>query len=795
MVARVKHREEKPAMANDGSVAMEKDPVCGMNVDPNRTEHRHLHGGKTFYFCSSSCQAAFAKDPAKYLAPAAPQQPQRSAEHPKAEPSGKGARTYTCPMHPEIVRDAPGTCPICGMALEPREVALEDQESPELTDMKRRLWIGALFTAPLVLLEMGPHLFGSGEHVFLSPRVTSWIELVLATPVVAWCGAPFFARAWASVVNRSLNMFTLIAVGTGIAYAYSVWAVLFPATLPPSARGARGELDVYFEAAAVITVLVIVGQVLELRARHSTSEAIRVLLKLAPTTARLIHAGGAEEDVPLDKVAVGAQLRVRPGERIPVDGVVTEGTSFIDESMMTGEPTPIEKVAGSQVTGGTLNGAGGFVMRAERVGEGTTLARIVRMVGEAQRSRAPIQRLADRVSAVFVPAVIAVALIAFMAWMAVGPEPRLAYALVSAVAVLVIACPCALGLATPMSILVGTGRGAKSGVLFKSAEALEILHGIDTLLVDKTGTLTEGRPRLVSVEAASGGDERELVELAASLERSSEHPIALAIVEGAVARGATLQETEDFRSVTGLGVTARVGGRRVAIGNAAFLEGEGVNTAELAVRADALRGTGQTVVFVAVDGRAAGVLGVADPIKESTQEALSLLARDGVHVVMVTGDNETTARAVAKQVGIADVRSEVRPEEKAAIVRELRSAGKRVAMAGDGVNDAPALALADVGIAMGAGTDVAIASAGVTLVKGDLRGLARARSLSRLTMRNIRQNLFLAFVYNVMGVPIAAGVLYPAFGVLLSPVFASAAMSLSSVSVIANALRLRRAEL
>ncbi len=780
-------------MSKESQGASEKDLVCGMDVDPHRTAQHYAHRGRTFYFCGATCRASFEKDPERYLKQVEPARMPEADSHQPSTVAGPRERTYICPMHPEIVRDGPGTCPICGMALEPRDAALEDEQSPELADMRRRLWIGVALTVPLLLLEMGPHLLG--KHTLLSPRVSAWIQLAFATPVVAWCGAPFFARGWASVVTRRLNMFTLIAVGTGVAYAYSVWAVFFPSTLPPTMRGEHGELSLYFEAAAVITVLVIVGQVLELRARQSTSSAIRALLKLAPSTARLLKDDGSEEDESLDKVPAGAKLRVRPGERVPVDGVVTEGTSFIDESMMTGESLPIEKEPGAQVTGGTLNGAGGFIMRAERVGEGTTLARIVRMVSEAQRSRAPIQRLADSVSAIFVPAVIVVALITFAVWMSVGPEPRLGHAIVAAVSVLVIACPCALGLATPMSILVGTGKGAGVGVLFKSAEALEALQGVDTLLVDKTGTLTEGRPRLVTVDLAPGQNEQELLALAASLERGSEHPIALAIVAGATERGIALQEVADFRSLTGLGVSGSVSGRRVAVGNAAFLEREGANSKEFAERADKLRNKGQTAVLAAVDGRFAGILGVADPIKESTREALALLAEESVKVIMVSGDNETTASAIARELGITDVRADVRPEKKASIVRELRAEGLRVAMAGDGVNDAPALALADVGIAMGTGTDVAIESAGVTLVKGDLRGIARARRLSQATMRNIRQNLFLAFVYNTIGVPIAAGVLYPAFGLLLSPVFASAAMSLSSVSVIGNALRLRRARL
>jgi len=829
-------------MSSETKTASARDPVCGMQVAIEGAKHVARHAGEDYYFCCESCRAKFAADPARYLARAASDagaasamahsnapdaglrdgssagrardasDASRAPSHGRSD-AGSPSRTYTCPMHPEIVRDAPGSCPICGMALEPREIAAEEEESPELADMRRRLSIGALFTAPLVALEMGPHLFG--VHALLAARTSAWIELALATPVVLWCGAPLFARAWASLVHTSLNMFTLIGLGTGIAYAYSLFAVLFADSFPPALRGADGGVALYFESPAVITVLVLLGQVLELSARRRTSAAVRALLNLAPKSARVILEDGAERDVPLDSVEVGAKLRVRPGEHVPVDGRVVEGASDVDESMMTGESAPIEKDRGSEVTGGTLNGSGGFVMIAERVGSGTTLARIVRMVNEAQRSRAPIQRLADSVAAVFVPTLIAIALLTFAAWAWLGPEPRLAHALVNAVAVLVIACPCALGLATPMSILVASGRGAGAGVLFKSAEALETLQRVDTLIVDKTGTLTEGKPRLVSVAAAVGIDETELFALAGSRETASEHPIARAIVEGARERGIPLAGVREFRSTTGLGVTGFVDERHVEIGSAEFFARTSarvardahaseprsssattaVETGTLAVRAEDLRALGQTVVFVSIDSRPAGILGVADTVKEFAREAVRELEADGLRVIMLTGDNRATALAVAREVGIAEVRAGASPEDKSSLVRELRTAGRRVAMAGDGVNDAPALALADVGIAMGTGTDVAIESAGVTLVRGDLRAILRARRLSRATMKNIRQNLAFAFGYNTLGVPIAAGILYPAFGLLLSPVFASAAMSASSVSVIANALRLRRVKL
>ncbi len=699
---------------------------------------------------------------------------------------------WVCPMHPEIVRSEPGACPICGMALEPRTVTAEDEVNPELADMTRRFWIGVVLTAPLVGVAMSDLLPGQPLQAAFPARLLAWLELVLATPVVLWAGWPLLERGWASIVNRSPNMFTLIAMGIGVAYAYSLVAALAPGLFPPSFRAHGGEVGRYFEVAAVITVLVLLGQVLELRARSQTSSAIKALLGLTPKTARRLGRDGSEEDVPLAAVQPGDRLRVRPGEKVPVDGVVLEGRSAVDESMMTGEPIPAEKAAGDRVTGGTVNGPGGFVMRAERVGSDTLLAQIVRMVGEAQRSRAPIQRLVDVVSFYFVPSVVVAAALTFVVWGLWGPEPRMAYALVNAVAVLIIACPCALGLATPMSIMVGTGRGATAGVLIKNAEALEVLETVDTLVVDKTGTLTEGKPRLTSVVTLPGLDEAGLLGLAASLERGSEHPLAAAVVAGARDRGLALAEAEEFRVVTGKGVTGRVGGRTVAVGNRTLLQELGVPVDELAGRAEALRGDGQTVMLVAVDGRPGGLLGVADPIKASTPEAIHLLRADGVGIVMLTGDSRTTAAAVAGKLGIDRVEAEVLPQQKSEVVLRLQREGRVVAMAGDGINDAPALAQAQVGVAMGTGTDVAMESAGVTLVKGDLRGIARARRLSRGTMRNIRQNLFFAFVYNALGVPLAAGVLYPVFGLLLSPIVASAAMTFSSVSVIANALRLRR---
>ena len=702
---------------------------------------------------------------------------------------------YTCPMHPEIVRDKPGSCPICGMALEPRTISEVEERNEELEDMTRRFWISLVLTIPLLLLAMSDLIPGQPVQHAVSARVLAFIQLVLATPVVLWGGWPFFQRGWSSIVNRSLNMFTLIALGTGVAYSYSVIATFFPEIFPLSFRGHGGEVGVYFEVAAVIVVLVLLGQVLELRARSQTSSAIKSLLRLAPKLARIVRDDGREEEIALDLINPGDTLRVRPGERIPVDGVVLEGASSVDESMVTGESIPVEKVKDDKVTGGTVNGTGGFTMLAERVGSETLLAQIVRMVSEAQRSRAPIQRLADTVSAWFVPAVIVAAIITFTVWAFAGPEPQLAHAIVAAVAVLIIACPCALGLATPMSIMVGTGRGASAGVLIRNAEALEVLEKVDTLIVDKTGTLTEGKPRLTSVLTLNGTSEPELLRLAASIERGSEHPLAAAIVTAAQDRNLTLSEAVEFRSITGKGVVGRVDQHLVALGNIKLTDDLNIDIGDAGELAEARRKDGETVMFAAVDGRLAGLIGVADPIKESTSEAIRALHSEGIRIVMVTGDNRTTAEAVARKLGIDEVEADVLPDQKVEVVRRLQAQGRSVAVAGDGVNDAPALALAQVGIAMGTGTDVAIESAGVTLLKGDLRGIVRARKLSRATMRNIRQNLFFAFIYNALGIPIAAGVLYPVFGLLLSPMIASAAMSFSSVSVIANALRLRKIEL
>ena len=718
-------------------------------------------------------------------------EPARMHEHAQ-QPTGHVE--YTCPMHPEIVRDAPGACPICGMALEPRTITAEAEDNPELRDMSRRFWAALAFTVPLLVIDMGHHLpaFGRWLTGTLSARGIIWLELVLATPVCTWAAWPFFVRAVASLRGRSLNMFTLIGLGVSVAYGYSLVATLAPGIFPAAFRGPMGEVDVYFEAAAVITTLILLGQVLELRARTRTGAAIKELLGLAPKTARRLRDDGGEEDVPLDAVAAGDRLRVRPGEKLPVDGVVLEGDSHVDESMVTGEPMPVAKRAGDRVIGATVNGTGGLVMRAEKVGAETLLARIVAMVAEAQRSRAPIQKLADRVAGYFVPAVIGVAVATFVVWALVGPQPRLAHAIVNAVAVVIIACPCALGLATPMSIMVATGKGATVGVLFENAEAIEVLRQVDTLVVDKTGTLTEGKPKLVSV-VAEALDEAALLRLAASLERASEHPLAAAIVEGAEARGVELGKAVGFTSITGQGVRGRVDGQDVALGNRALMDSLGVDTTALAARAEPLRADGQTVMFVAVGGRPAGLVGVADPIKASTPEAIRALHDDGVRIVMLTGDSKTTAEAVGGKLGVDEVIAEVLPDQKADTVKALQAEGRIVAMAGDGINDAPALAQAQVGIAMGTGTDVAMESAGVTLVKGDLRGIARARLLSRKTMANIKQNLFFAFIYNSAGVPIAAGVLYPVFGLLLSPVIAAAAMSASSLSVVSNALRLRRA--
>jgi len=861
---------------------MERDPVCGMQVDPATARAKAEHGGRTYFFCCAGCAKKFEAAPQQYLEPRAtpsgatsavptictkfstrPPHSQSQAEplagsswngtspmltvnspaagrvrgtvpgHPSAAapsspkaavaeyicpmdpevlqtmpgacpicgmaleaalPTGPSAKTeYVCPMHPEIVRSEPGCCPICGMALEPRVISAKEEENPELTSMTRRFWVSVALTIPILLAAMGANLLGAPLERLISLRALTWVELVLATPVVLWGGWPFFVRGWQSVVNRSLNMFTLIGLGVAVAYLYSVVAALAPGIFPPSFRDASGQVGVYFEAAAAITTLVLLGQVLELRARSRTGAAIRALLGLAPKTARLVGEDGSERDVPLERVKPGDRLRVRPGEKIPVDGIVLEGRSSVDESMITGEAMPVEKQSGDGVTGATVNGTGSLIMRAERVGSETLLAQIVRMVAEAQRSRAPIQKLADQVSGYFVPIVVGAAVLTFVIWGLWGPEPRLAHGLVNAVAVLIIACPCALGLATPMSIMVAMGRGATVGVLFKNAEAIEQMRKVDTLVVDKTGTLTEGKPKLVSVEPNDKFESQTLLRLAATLERGSEHPLASAIVKGAEERGIALGSADAFESMTGQGVRGRVDGSQVLLGNLKLLDDAGVDAGALAERAEALRADGQTVMFVVVNNKIAGLIGVADPIKESTPEAIDQLHKDGIHIVMLTGDNRTTAEAVGRRLGIDEVIAEVLPQNKAATVKRLQGEGRFVAMAGDGINDAPALAQAQVGIAMGTGTDVAMESAGVTLVKGDLRGILRARMLSRATMRNIKQNLFWAFIYNALGVPIAGGVLYPFFGVLLSPMIAAAAMSFSSVSVISNALRLRKA--
>jgi Cu+-exporting ATPase len=803
-----KSADEKPSAAID--------PVCGMTVDPDSAAGSNEYKGRTYYFCSMHCLHKFREDPERFLnQPASPVmvQPvgiqrasgQETAKNPIVITTPAGLSpwgpqsapgsykiTYTCPMHPEVVSDAPGTCPICGMALEPRTVSLAEEENPELTEMSRRFWVSVVLTLPLLLIGMSEFVPGADLERLLSMRVWGWLELAMATPVVLWGAWPFFVRGWQSIRNRSLNMFTLIGLGVGVAYTFSVIATVFPQLFPASFRDASGEVPVYFEAAAVITTLVLLGQVLELRARGRTGAAIKALLKLAPNTARRLREDGSDEDVPLDRVKRGDRLRVRPGEKIPVDGVVIEGSSAVDESMVTGEPIPVVRRPGDRVIGATLNTSGTFVMQAERVGAETLLSQIVQMVAEAQRSRAPIQKLADRVSAYFVPAVVGIAVVTFFVWGIFGPEPRLAYALVNAVAVLIIACPCALGLATPMSIMVATGKGAQSGVLFKNAEAIEILREVDTLVVDKTGTLTEGKPKLVTVVTTARMDENTLLRLAASLERGSEHPLANAIVAGAEERGIELITASAFESLTGRGVTGEVDGHKVSLGNPALMEELGINTSELATKAEALRREGQTVMFVAVDGQAVGLISVGDPIKHSTPEAINQLHAEGIYIVMLTGDSETTAHAVASQLNLDEVVAEVLPDQKAEIVKRFQAEGRRVAMAGDGINDAPALAQADVGIAMGTGTDVAMESAAVTLVKGDLRGIVRAIRLSRATMKNIKQNLFFAFLYNALGIPIAAGVLYPFFGILLSPMIAAAAMSFSSVSVIANSLRLNR---
>ena len=799
------------------------DPVCGMTVDEKQAAGAAEHQNTTYYFCSLHCLHKFEDAPQEYALgrpvppPAAalatkttytcPMHPEVRSDKPGAcpecgmalapeAPAAAPAKTeYVCPMHPEIVRSEPGNCPICGMALEPRAGAAEEEESAELRDMSRRFRVSAALAIPVFLSAMTAELWPERMAEIIDPRLRQWLEMIVATPVVVWGGWIFYVRAVQSVINRSLNMFTLIGLGVAVAWGYSVVATVAPGIFPRTVFDAMGVVPAYFEAAAVITTLVLLGQVLELRARSRTNAAIKLLLGLAPKTARIVRDDGSEADIPLELVKPGDRLRIRPGEKVPVDGTVIEGVSHVDESMVTGEPIPVEKHPGARVIGATVNGTGGLVMTAEKVGADTLLARIVHMVAEAQRSRAPIQKLVDIVSGYFVPAVVIIAVITFVVWSLWGPQPRLAHGIINAVAVLIIACPCALGLATPMSIMVGTGRGALMGVLFKNAEALEVLRKVDTLVVDKTGTLTEGHPELVSVIPAEGFDETGIVRLAASVERASEHPLAAAIVRGAARRGVQLSAVEDFQSVTGKGVTGVVDGQRIALGNVKLLQDLGIETAGLGARADALRQEGQTVMFLGVEGRAAGLIGVADPVKDTTPEAIRALHDEGIDIVMLTGDSRTTAEAVAARLGIDRVQAEVLPEQKAAIVKQLQAEGRIVAMAGDGINDAPALAQAQVGIAMGTGTDVAMESAGVTLVKGDLRGIVRARRLSRATLRNIRQNLFFAFIYNALGIPVAAGVLYPVFGLLLSPLIAAAAMSFSSVSVVTNALRLNRVKL
>ena len=757
------------------------DPVCGMSVDPATSKHRFDHQGHAFHFCSAGCRTKFSADPVKYL---------EKREPPPEMPAGT---IYTCPMHPEIRQEGPGPCPICGMALEPDVISLDDAPNPELADMTKRFWIGAVLAAPVVVLEMGGHLVGG--HGLVDPVLSNWIQFVLATPAVLWAGWPFFVRGWQSVRTRNLNMFTLIAMGTSVAYGYSVIATLAPQAFPPAFRGHGGAVPVYFEAASVITILVLLGQLLELRAREATSGAIKALLQLAPKTARRLDADGNDHEVEIAALAVGDRLRVRPGEKVPVDGVLLEGRSSLDESLVTGESMPVTKDEGARVIAGTLNQTGSFVMRADKVGRETLLSQIVQMVADAQRSRAPIQRLADQVAGWFVPTVIAAAIAAFVAWYAFGPEPRFAFGLVAAVSVLIIACPCALGLATPMSIMVGVGRGAQAGVLIKSAEALERMEKVDTLVVDKTGTLTEGKPKVTSIVTADGIDETGALRLAASVERASEHPLAEAIVRHAAERNVKLAEVKNFDAPTGKGARGDIDGKAVVLGNATYLASLGIITDTLGVESKRLRSEGATVITMAVDGKPVALFAIADPVKASTPDALKALAADGIKVIMLTGDNRTTATAVARKIGITEVEAEVLPEQKSAVVARLRASGKVVAMAGDGVNDAPALAAADVGIAMGTGTDVAMESAGITLLQGDLGGIARARKLSAAVMRNIRQNLFFAFIYNAAGIPIAAGILYPVFGILLSPIIAAAAMSLSSVSVVGNALRLRATKL
>ena len=775
-------QQHSPDSHNKHAEQAVKDPVCGMSVDPHTAEHHSQHAGKTWYFCSSKCQTKFADNPDKYL----------NSEQKTSAAAAPGS-IYTCPMHPEIRQQGPGDCPICGMGLEPEQVTLDDGPSAELTDMTRRFWIGLLFALPVFLLEMGGHLI-SLDHL-IAPQTSNWIQLVLATPVVLWSGWPFFVRGWKSILSRNLNMFTLIAIGTGVSLIYSYVATLAPQVFPAAFRLADGSVAVYFEAAAVIVVLVLLGQVLELRAREKTSGAIRALLDLAPATARKINEAGDESDVALDQVKVGDRLRVRPGEKVPLDGEVLEGRSNVDESLVTGEPLAVPKEAGDQVIGGSINQQGGFIMRADKVGHDTMLAQIVQMVANAQRSRAPIQGLADKVSSWFVPAVILIALIAFVVWSIYGPTPPMAFGLIVAVSVLIIACPCALGLATPMSIMVGVGRGAQSGVLIRDAEALERMEKVDTVVVDKTGTLTEGKPQVTKLVPLNGFDETELMRYAAGLEKGSEHPLAHAILDKAEAMQLTVPDAEDFDSPNGKGVTGKIDGKKILLGNRLLMEAENVDISAFAEQADQLRIDGATALFAAVEGQICGLLAIADPIKETTHAAIAALHQEGIRVVMLTGDNRTSAEAVARKLEIDEVEAEVLPEDKGKFIQRLKDEGRIVVMAGDGVNDAPALATADVGIAMGTGTDVAIESAGITLLRGDLMGIVQARRLSMATMGNIRQNLFFAFIYNAAGVPIAAGILYPFFGLLLSPIFAAAAMSLSSVSVIVNALRLRMIKL
>lgn len=801
------------------------DPVCHMIVDPESAAGSFEFEGKTYYFCSKHCLHKFSTNPQQFLEPAPAIQPisiTRSKDasaytcpmHPEVQQMGHGSCPkcgmaleplnvqpllrqveYTCPMHPEIVRDAPGSCPICGMALEPRNVVLNDEENPELVDMRRRFWVSVLLATPVFLIGMSDLIPGTPLQRAVSAPALSWIQLILASPVVLWCGWPFFVRAWQSIVNRSLNMFTLIGLGVGVAYLYSVAAAVFPDVFPHSFRGHGNAVPVYFEAAAVITSLVLLGQVLELKARSQTSNAIKALLNLTPMMARRVNHEGREEDVPLDTIRPMDLLRVRPGEKVPVDGVVVEGVSSVDESMVTGEPISVEKVINDPVIGGTVNEKGTFIMRAERVGSETLLAQIVQMVSEAQRSRAPIQRLADVVASYFVPIVIAIAVVTFVVWSIWGPEPSMVYALINAVAVLIIACPCALGLATPMSIMVATGKGAHSGLLFRNAEAIETMRNVNLLIVDKTGTLTEGKPRLSNVVSLNGFSENELLRLAASLERASEHPLGAAIITGAEDRGIQLSKVASFESLTGKGVTGVVGEHNIVLGNEGLIGSERIDSAKIRAQVEEFRESGQTVIFATVNEQLAGLLAVEDPIKQTSAEAVQQLHGEGVRIVMLTGDSKTTAQAVAKKLGIDQVVAEVLPTQKAETVKRFQSEGHVVAMAGDGINDAPALAQSNVGIAMGTGTDVAIQSADITLIKGDLRGIVRARRLSRLTMQNIKQNLFFAFVYNSLGVPVAAGILYPFLGILLSPMIAAAAMSFSSVSVIGNALRLRKASL